>query len=38
VDGDPLSDIKLLQDRKRLLAILKCGSAVKDELHGLERD
>ena len=38
VDGDPLSDIKILQDRTRLLAILKCGKAVKDELHGLERE
>jgi imidazolonepropionase-like amidohydrolase len=25
VDGDPLSDVKILQDRKRLVAIMKDG-------------
>lgn len=32
VDGDPIADISILQDRSRLLAILKGGVAVKDEL------
>lgn len=32
VDGDPLTDITILQDRIRLLAVLKEGRAVKDDL------
>jgi imidazolonepropionase-like amidohydrolase len=32
VDGDPLSDIGVLQDRKRLLAVMKGGTLVTDEL------
>ncbi len=32
VDGDPLSDIGVLQDRARLLAIMKGGTLIKDEL------
>ncbi len=37
VDGDPLGDIALLQDPGRLLAIMKGGTLVKDELSALER-
>lgn len=36
VDGDPLADITILQDRARLLAVLKGGQAVKDDLAPLE--
>jgi imidazolonepropionase-like amidohydrolase len=32
VDGDPLEDITVLQDRKNLLAIVKDGQFVKDAL------
>ena len=32
VDGDPLSDIGVLQDRERLLAVMKGGTLVTDEL------
>ncbi len=32
VDGDPLSDIGVLQDPARLLAVVKGGTLVKDEL------
>ena len=32
VDGDPLADIRILQDRARILAILKEGQAVKGDL------
>jgi imidazolonepropionase-like amidohydrolase len=32
VDGDPLSDIGVLQDRQRLLAVMKGGTLVTDEL------
>jgi len=32
VDGDPLADIRVLQDADRLLAILKGGTLVKDAL------
>ena len=32
VDGDPATDITVLQDRDRLLAILKGGSFAKDAL------
>jgi imidazolonepropionase-like amidohydrolase len=38
VDGDPLEDVTVLQDRTKLLAILKCGAAVKDELAALEQN
>jgi imidazolonepropionase-like amidohydrolase len=36
VDGDPIADITILQDRGRLLGIMKCGAWIKDELAGLE--
>ncbi len=36
VDGDPLGDIGLLQDQARLLAIMKGGALVKDELHRVQ--
>jgi imidazolonepropionase-like amidohydrolase len=32
VDGDPLRDIGVLQDQARLLAIMKGGTLIKDEL------
>ena len=32
VDGDPLGDIGVLQDQARLLAVMKGGTMVKDEL------
>jgi imidazolonepropionase-like amidohydrolase len=32
VDGDPVDDIGILQDRERLLAIVKGGEFVKDSL------
>ena len=32
VDGDPLGDIAVLQDQERLLAVMKGGTLVKDEL------
>ncbi len=32
VDGDPLEDVRILQDRDRLLAIVKDGVLEKDEL------
>jgi imidazolonepropionase-like amidohydrolase len=32
VDGDPLGDIRVLQDRTRLVAIMKGGTLVVDEL------
>jgi imidazolonepropionase-like amidohydrolase len=35
VDGDPLADVSVLQDRSRLLAIVKDGRMIKDELGGL---
>ena len=35
VDGDPLSDIGVLQDRARLVAIVKGGMLVVDELDAL---
>jgi imidazolonepropionase-like amidohydrolase len=37
VDGDPLSDIGVLQDAERLLAVLKGGTLVKDGLAALTR-
>jgi imidazolonepropionase-like amidohydrolase len=30
VDGDPLADVRILQDRKRLLAIMKDGTFHKE--------
>ncbi|HXW35220.1 MAG TPA: amidohydrolase family protein [Acidimicrobiales bacterium] len=36
VDGDPLANIGILRDQSRLLAILKGGAFVKDELSSLE--
>ncbi len=30
VDGDPLADVRILQDNKRLLAIMKDGKFHKD--------
>ncbi len=35
VDGDPLADIGVLQDRARLVAIMKGGTLVMDELDAL---
>jgi imidazolonepropionase-like amidohydrolase len=35
VDGDPLRDIGVLQDQARLLAIVKGGTLIKDELAAL---
>ncbi|HLX86836.1 MAG TPA: amidohydrolase family protein [Acidimicrobiales bacterium] len=35
VDGDPLTDIGVLRDRGRLLAVMKGGGLVKDELDRL---
>ena len=35
VDGDPLRDISVLQDQVRLLAVMKGGTLVKDELAAL---
>ena len=35
VDGDPLADIGVLQDQARLLAVMKGGTLVKDELGAL---
>ena len=32
VDGDPLADIAILQDPTRLLAVMKGGTLVRDEL------
>lgn len=36
VDGDPLADISILQDEGKLLAIMKGGTLVKDDLGALE--
>jgi imidazolonepropionase-like amidohydrolase len=36
VDGDPLADISILQDNKKLIALLKGGTFVKDELDRLD--
>jgi imidazolonepropionase-like amidohydrolase len=36
VDGDPLSDPAVLQDRDRLLAVMKGGSLVTDQLDELQ--
>jgi imidazolonepropionase-like amidohydrolase len=35
MDGDPLSDIAVLQDRARLVAVMKGGTLVVDELDAL---
>jgi imidazolonepropionase-like amidohydrolase len=32
VDGDPVADIAILQDQARLLAVMKGGTLVRDEL------
>lgn len=37
IDGDPLADITILQDRARLLAVFKGGEAAVDNLAALER-
>jgi imidazolonepropionase-like amidohydrolase len=37
IDGDPLADITVLQDRSRILAVLKGGEAAVDALAPLER-
>jgi len=37
VDGDPLRDIRVLQDRSRILAVLKGGEAAVDRLGQFER-
>ncbi|HTU37647.1 MAG TPA: amidohydrolase family protein [Acidimicrobiales bacterium] len=36
VDGDPLADIGVLQDRARILAVMKGGTLVKDELAAVD--
>lgn len=36
VDGDPLADIAILQDKSRLLAIMKRGDLIKDDMSRLE--
>ncbi|MGD0392779.1 MAG: amidohydrolase family protein [Acidimicrobiales bacterium] len=38
VDGDPLADVRVLQDRSRLLAVIQDGRMAKDELDGLLPD
>ncbi len=35
IDGDPLADIKLLQDKSKLKAVIKGGAFLKDALDGL---
>jgi imidazolonepropionase-like amidohydrolase len=37
VDGDPVTDIRCLQDRERLLAIVKGGFFVEDRLNEISR-
>ena len=32
VDGDPLQDVRLLQDKARLKLIMKDGVSIKDQL------
>lgn len=34
VEGDPLSDVTILQDKNRLRLIMKDGAAFKNELRG----
>jgi hypothetical protein len=36
VDGDPIEDISVLEDRARLLAIVKGGRLVADRLPDLD--
>jgi len=36
VDGDPAADITILQDRSKLLGVMKCGALIKDELSAPE--
>ncbi len=36
VDGDPVADIGVLQHPDRIVAVMKGGALVKDELHGLD--
>ncbi|MDG2005086.1 MAG: amidohydrolase family protein [Novosphingobium sp.] len=38
IDGDPLADITVLQDRSRILAVLKGGEAAVDGLAQFERE
>lgn len=38
LDGDPLSDIELLKDPGRILAVMKGGRFYKDEMAGLPSD
>jgi len=37
VDGDPLADIAVLQDQAKLLAIMKGGTLVRDDLGALSQ-
>ena len=36
VDGDPVADVRILQDRSKLLGVMKCGTLVTDSLAVLE--
>jgi imidazolonepropionase-like amidohydrolase len=36
IDGDPLDDIRVLEDRDRLLAVMKGGRLVTDRLPDVE--
>jgi imidazolonepropionase-like amidohydrolase len=36
VDGDPIADVRILQDRSKLLGVMKCGSLITDNLAVLE--
>jgi imidazolonepropionase-like amidohydrolase len=33
VDGNPLEDVRILENRERLKMIVKDGQIIKDELH-----
>jgi imidazolonepropionase-like amidohydrolase len=35
VDGDPVADIAILQDQAKLLAVMKGGTLVRDDLGAL---
>lgn len=37
IDGDPIADISILEDRTKICAILKGGAFVKDDLSAFER-
>jgi len=37
VDGDPLTDIAILQDGAKMLAIMKGGTLVRDDLGALSQ-